>query len=648
MTSKKSVLLALCCIPFFTTAKTKITCNSNKPQVKCTVRISEEDKLKMSNMIQDISLNFPQEIRLLQNDQIDLSGFVTEINKTANTYYDNRMGFVKIKNLLFKNYVLDLCDKSTDPKDCKSRTRFKSDFSLAIDTINKNKENKILYPRGYLAVGSLKEEDFKNTLELLDACKVNCISGNLTRGVRFGSQKQYAVLFSKIKEQNKDCLRNLLKDISFKLTQESVPKACLKEENKTHTVCKNILEDGQTIKKRIDDLMALAFSSLQLTEAKTLCIDCLKEDETHNWIQLKELLDHLNREETCLDINPGEEKQVSFFTPVNYTVKQAGGEDKVVSMLEQENYILKRDSEGTYHINFPVEFFADADYNGETPINKVPTVYRQRVEKCLKQANSMMLNSKTGSEKIQLSISTIPTCSKQRQSHASRIAIGSSDFRAHYKKYPANIDCPTITHEILHLAGLCDEYQDTFTGWYVNPETGDILSSNQKKGPSYTNYDFKLKYDCRMVTENSIMSNQHERWDYAEKNQASLLSPGHFNSLLYGSCESKNKSYLDCSLLAYKSSFKDDSCLAKKTQCEKNNVLKQDKQEQIDFLEERLQLYPQAINYFNQEIENLKHNATADLNITKAENKLKESLDYYKQRLQETKQQLERVRAWPD
>ena len=554
-----------------------------------------------------MDLNFPSELRLLKDDSIDFSEFVREIKKTADSHYYNSSDLWRIENLLTTQYVEKLCDRSKYPKECINKTR-DSDLDSTIREIQNNEKNRILYPIGYLPVGSLKEDLFLKAFQSLDTpCLEKCSDEDLVQAVKSSSPKQYKTLFPKIKEQGKECLRDLLEKLREDLEYGVFLKACLKAENKTHVVCKSMLERLKTTKKRVSDLMAIAYDPAVLTEAGAFCTDCLNQEKETELLQLTNSLTNLNRLNPCLELGPGEEKMIKIDSPINV------------------DYMLKRDNEGNYHIDFPVEFYADEDYDGAKAREAVPSVYREKVQECLKEANTMMLGPK--GEKINLSISKIPECSTQRQSRPNRIAIGSKDHRSNSKKYESDIDCSTITHEILHLAGLCDEYTEKTRGWYVNPETGEIISSSKEGAPTDTKYEFKAKYDCRVVATNSIMSDDKDRWNYAKDNNKSLLSPGHFNSLLYGSCMSKNQKYMECSAIAYQSSVLDgDSCLDKKTQCEKNNALGLDKQGEIDELEEILDW------------------ASFFLNRTR----LPSWLNFYKDLKSKTEQRLEVVRSWPD
>ena len=144
------------------------------------------------------------------------------------------------------------------------------------------------------------------------------------------------------------------------------------------------------------------------------------------------------------------------------------------------------------------------------------------------------------------------------------IAIGSKNFRSSNKKYESDVDCPIITHEVLHLLGLPDEYKEQHLGYYVHSVTGEI--NNTKAG--HNNYQYQFTYDCRVTFSNSFMGQYWERWNnvFRHRKNQSLLDPRHFNTILYGDCDS-NKKINECAKLAQKSSVEDKTCMAKHNQC---------------------------------------------------------------------------------
>ena len=188
-------------------------------------------------------------------------------------------------------------------------------------------------------------------------------------------------------------------------------------------------------------------------------------------------------------------------------------------------------------------------------------------------------------------------CSKKLETVT--ISIGSKNHRSNSEKYESDIDCPTITHEILHLTGLCDEYREQQRGFYINPKTGEMVGNNfignNKKKLVPSNYDFKPAYDCRVEGENSIMSNQYKRWNNVKSGKnKSYLTSAQFQSISYGGCSKKNKNFNKCSQLAYQSSYsqkKRGNCLEAKRECERENSMGYDKQEQIDALQKEIKYH---------------------------------------------------------
>ena len=79
------------------------------------------------------------------------------------------------------------------------------------------------------------------------------------------------------------------------------------------------------------------------------------------------------------------------------------------------------------------------------------------------------------------------------------------------------------------------------------------------------------------------MSSHYERWNnvFEEGKNHSILTPGQFNAILYGSCEGKNKLFNECSQLAYKNPSQEPNCRKKRKQCEAQNSLRSlDEQEE--------------------------------------------------------------------
>ena len=109
------------------------------------------------------------------------------------------------------------------------------------------------------------------------------------------------------------------------------------------------------------------------------------------------------------------------------------------------------------------------------------------------------------------------------------------------RNYSAEIDCPTILHEVLHQLGLSDEYNEIDDHHKEMPETGIISRILQNIEYAIFGAAPPPEHDCRFVSENSIMGDYYNRWDsiFEDKAETSLLSPRHFDFILYGECQRK-------------------------------------------------------------------------------------------------------------
>ena len=377
--------------------------------------------------------------------------------------------------------------------------------------------------------------------------------------IQYSSPVAYQNLIQKIKSKGQEYTKNIISQFTQVLETSDFPKECLTENSK---ICEILSNNIQILKERLVDLVDIAYGpdSTQSTQAQALCFGCDKPNPTKDIENLDTTLKNLQEQSQCENPQPGKTKIVNTGKPLH------------------ANYTLKKEPDGSFSIPFNIEFAPDKDYDGPVPKDQAGQYYMQKAQECMQKANSKMLGP--NGEKLKFVLKSPPPKEKdpcQGQS-THKIKIGSQVQRSNVGKYASNIDCPTITHEILHLTGLCDEYKEEQRGYYVNSHTGEVKGSNweQTSELDKINTDFKLAFDCRVTNKNSIMSNQYERWNNvfeADKNK-SLLNPGQFNRILYGTCEEKNKLFNECSALAYQSSVQDQGCMAQKEKCETNNMAK--------------------------------------------------------------------------
>jgi hypothetical protein len=175
------------------------------------------------------------------------------------------------------------------------------------------------------------------------------------------------------------------------------------------------------------------------------------------------LADH-RKSLACLELKPGETK------PVNYR-------DGVPSGLSGE-YVLKKKTNGDHEVVVNVDVTEDAHGVSRNEMHS-------RIKTCMQDASPFMKGP--DGKKLDFTILT-PAETLQRPASerpgVSRVSIQAPGTRSNSGAYKADIDCATIAHEVLHLLGLCDEYDGTLDG-----------------------------YTCRAVAqETSIMSNQHQAY----------------------------------------------------------------------------------------------------------------------------------------
>lgn len=307
---------------------------------------------------------------------------------------------------------------------------------------------------------------------------------------------------------------------------------------------------------------------------------------------MNKIMESIIEQFSCLPIKEGEKG--ARLVDLGPTESKSGIEQK---------YKLTR-SGNTYNVGLNLEFSPRGRYD-----DKLNLMYQQRVNRCLKESNKYLKGP--GGKKINIYL-------YERKKHRGRsptpvqIFIENNKFRSHSYAWNKNIDCSAIVHELLHLMGLCDEYQETATGYVFDEETRSRkLVDAAAQFPAY---------DCRSLgPEDSIMSDHVrafasvkkgvefitcKRVDTEERvtpeppcprgymhdnkkifsskddpiflelvkgfdkfphlfryvireskpSKKSLLSPSHFNTIIFPNCSKKNGNYYSCSRGAYKSS----------------------------------------------------------------------------------------------
>ncbi|MBY0518686.1 MAG: hypothetical protein K2P81_17380 [Bacteriovoracaceae bacterium] len=311
-----------------------------------------------------------------------------------------------------------------------------------------------------------------------------------------------------------ECLRTVIQNYALGLAyvgfdREEFQKYCQENSSK---LCKEMEERKKLSDKNLRDLFALTYGDLG-KRFVTECDDCL-DSPAKSLQQLINKVKEAKEAVTCIDLKVGEAKVVSSF-------------DGAPAGLSG-NYSLKKRADGGFDVKVGMNVVSDGAFGVSAD------EMLQRVQKCIsevtpymKGANGNILNLQVLSGK---ELSQIPASERPRLNN---ISIQGPNTRSNSGSYEANVDCPTITHEVLHLLGLCDEYDGTGDGYTCRaaPKVASIMSSQnaafEKAVPKTFNCECKVGSTCRKIMEGQdeahknfyMMANIYSTTDYKFRNQ---------------------------------------------------------------------------------------------------------------------------------
>ncbi|WP_408098493.1 hypothetical protein ACJVC5_06155 [Peredibacter sp. HCB2-198] len=199
----------------------------------------------------------------------------------------------------------------------------------------------------------------------------------------------------------------------------------------------------------------------------------LECDPDDNLTPIGEILNKLQttkKVEGCKELAPGEHKVFE---------KDSG------NYYSTGDYLLKRKKDGNY------QAFVNVDFKRGSG-SLAPEAMMQKAKGCLQEA-SPFLKGPDGSriEMMVFSPEEIQKLPKEERPNKKDILIERAGARSNAGAYSEDLPCSTIVHEMLHLLGLCDEYEEQST-------------------------DLKAMWNCRVVPKaDSIMRNSMETYSKA-------------------------------------------------------------------------------------------------------------------------------------
>lgn len=163
-------------------------------------------------------------------------------------------------------------------------------------------------------------------------------------------------------------------------------------------------------------------------------------------------------------------------------------------------YQLERVGEKEYKIRFNITFVdGEKGKMDSTRSRAYSQVWRSIANECLAKVRDK-IKGPTG-ETLTLEIEENNPKSKVPKIRVKLKETGRADSRAWIKDMP----CSTVLHELLHVAGLVDEYDEKLEGYSVDPKTGRYKKVDENPE--------KLAYDCRIIGEkHSVMHSHQEKW----------------------------------------------------------------------------------------------------------------------------------------
>ena len=564
----------------------------------------------------------------IKQDKLDVSDIIRGMRGVKESDYEEDLLYLDMAvQKIQSEEIPDLCAQSQSPQTCVQKAT--EELQAEVEKINKEKEGQMLYPKDYRSIYNrgkyINDVMLKDAHAILDSECLQRYSGSrLSKNILNIHPNHWTELYDKLKYKDKAFLKNIVSNMFNQLMSQAYLEQCLDPVNKNHRVCKGMKKNLIIKVQRFEALTKLAYGpdELKTTEAQALCFSCEESGMTKELYDLHHLFSFIGKHSQCSDPKPGEVKQM---------IKNEG------------HYTVRKELDGSYSIPLNLEFSADEDYDGEVPRDQVPAHYRNKVQECLKKASTKMLGP--NGEKLKLVIESPPeknTCKEEPKT----IKIGSKNHRSYVTKYEADIDCPIITHEILHLTGLCDEYKETSRGFFVDSKTGKIKkSADIFEKPDSPDDKFMSAYDCRVTSENSIMSDHYEKWEnvFSEENDSSLLNKGQFNAILYGNCQSKNQLFNECADLAYKSSVHNKGCLEQKRKCLEQNVTGKDKAKELSKLRDEIKSHEETReDMLDYRQKDLKKDPQIDLSW------YDDQIQEMDSDLRKLKQELKMVESWPD
>lgn len=318
-----------------------------------------------------------------------------------------------------------------------------------------------------------------------------------------------------------------------------------------------------------------------------------------NNFDAKKQLDFLE-EMNCRELNTGEKKYVNIGQRFNNRTGLPA------------NYILTKTGNKQYEIQIGINlkeplWISLANQFKKMPEPDLKKQMTEKIQKCASQAADLLKGPNGEELSLRPMMSDVEKKSMPMLFSNSVSIEKDQNFRSHSHAYQKDIGCEVIIHELLHLTGLVDEYNEQdlsvisqggmkFDCRVKGPITSVMFnhrlayesvtdperelrakSSFYIEGQWCSEDNLCIKKELRIINENqnrSVLLQQYKQYYSAQsnvrldessvkiekwikkQNPQSILEPAHFRAIVYPGCQLKNALYYKCAQQAYRTSVK--------------------------------------------------------------------------------------------
>ena len=522
----------------------------------------------------------------LKNQKVDLSSYIQQAESLLNhSDYENMFFIKSVFGTYVKDEVTVLCNELPSSQKQLCLENLETSILETQARWTRLQNSKMLYPHDYYPLGNLPESILNEGMDTLQShCLNACYDISVMKILMYGLEHQYNHVVSLLKDRRIDCLRSLIRNMRREINKYHRTSDCTLETNQNKSICKEDFSNHY----RVMNQRALFFEGLlasKLDSIRPFNLTAQKVNlQTDNFTQTQQKSNKKVRDQwSCYEYDIGEERTL-FFPSMQFSL---GNFNLFQSFA---HYKVKRATDRLYKVFIALDF-SSWEFNSPRLNHGLHKYVLDKVRGCMDEAHPHLLGP--NGKMLEIVIEDAKESNSCTPKHSIKIRSLAYTGDASSHNYPIDIQCPLITHEILHLLGLSDEYpfqrgiQRIFP--LITHEILHLLGLSDEYSFQreiqrifHLNNIFSL-FDCRVVHKDSVMNSGLSRWDKAVNspsnsqpyNIGSLLNSKHFKAILYGNCSERNDVSLfrECSRLSFQDSRIHPNCLAQKFYCEQQDVL---------------------------------------------------------------------------